>query len=256
MEFRGEIAEIQQRLAASAEMAARRQAVLETLTPRRGERVLEVGCGAGLLLREIGLAVAPHGLATGIDLSPDQIAAAEAECTGVPATQAQIGDATALPYPAAVFDAVAAVQVVEYIADAPTALAEIRRVLKPGGRFLCLATNWDSAFWHGAEEAETRALLALWSRHAAWPNLPARIGPMLARAGFGPARQIPVPIVNPRFEPGAFAFWIARLMAAFAEGEGMAPERPRAWISALTEAEARGEFFFSSVPILTTARAI
>ncbi len=45
MEFTGEIAEIQQRLAASHEMAVRRNAVLQELAPRRGERVLEVGCG-------------------------------------------------------------------------------------------------------------------------------------------------------------------------------------------------------------------
>ncbi len=64
MEFTGEIAEIQQRL------AARRHAVLQELAPRRGERVVEVGCGAGLLLRDIGLALGPHGLAAGVDISP------------------------------------------------------------------------------------------------------------------------------------------------------------------------------------------
>ena len=73
MEFTGEIAEIQQRLAASHEMAVRRNAVLQELAPRRGERVIEVGCGAGLLLRDIGLALGPHGLAAGVDISPDQI---------------------------------------------------------------------------------------------------------------------------------------------------------------------------------------
>lgn len=80
MEFTGEIATIQQRLAACHEMAARRHAVLQELAPRRGERVIEVGCGAGLLLREIGLALGPHGLAAGVDVSPDQIAAAAREC--------------------------------------------------------------------------------------------------------------------------------------------------------------------------------
>ena len=255
MEFTGEIAEIQQRLAECHELAMRRIAVLQALGPRRGERILEIGCGAGLLLREIGLATGPHGLAAGVDVSPDQIAAAAQLCAGVPAVAPQVGDARALPWPGAVFDAAVAVQVVEYIEDAPAALAELRRVLKPGGRFLCLATNWDSAFWHGPEPALTAEVAAAWERHAAYPNLPARIAPMLARAGFSGIRQLPVPVVNPELHEGTFAWWIARLMAAFAEREGVAPARTRAWLDALDRAEAEGEFFFSSVPILTTATA-
>lgn len=250
MEFTGEIAEIQQRLAATQEMAVRRAAVMEALTPRRGERVLEVGCGAGLLLRDIGLAVGPHGLAAGIDLSPDQIAAARTTAEGVPAVKTEVADVTALPWPDDAFDAAVAVQVIEYVEDAPAALAEIRRVLKPGARFLCLATNWDSTFWHGAPEALSREMLADWQGHAAWPNLPAKLSPLLSKAGFRAIRQLPVPIVNPSFHENAFSFWIARLMAARQGGDA-----GRAWLDALERAEAADEFFFSTVPILTTAAA-
>jgi SAM-dependent methyltransferase len=255
MEFTGEIATIQQRLAACQEMAARRHAVLQELNPRRGERVIEVGCGAGLLLRDIGLALGPHGLAAGVDVSPDQIAAAERECGGVPAVKPMVCDIRGLDYPDSVFDAAVAVQVVEYIADAEGALAELRRVLKPGGRFLCLATNWDSAFWHGPPVGLTAEIAGAWEGHAPWPNLPARLPPMLARGGFANIRTLPVPIVNPNLHENTFAYWIARLMAAYAVENGVARARADAWLSALDEAEAAGEFFFSSVPILTTAIA-
>lgn len=255
MDFTGEIATIQQRLAATQEMAQRRAAVVEALSPRRGERVLEAGCGAGLLLREIGLALGPHGLAAGIDVSPDQIAAAGVLCEAVPAVRPETGDVTALRFPDGVFDAAVAVQVIEYIDDAPAALAELRRVLKPGGRFLCLATNWDSAFWHGAGAETTRALLTRWHGHAAHPNLPATLPPMLARAGFGAIRQIPVPVVNPSLHENSFAYWIARLMAAHWRDGGAEPALADAWLDELERAEAAEEFFFSSVPILTTATA-
>ena len=59
MEFTGEIARLQQRLAECQELSLRRYAVVEQLAPRRGERVLEIGCGAGLLLREIGQPAIP-----------------------------------------------------------------------------------------------------------------------------------------------------------------------------------------------------
>jgi len=256
MDFTGEIATIQQRLAACQEMAARRHAVLQELSPRRGERVLEVGCGAGLLLREIGLAIGPHGLAAGVDVSADQIAAAARECAGVPAVKPMVGDIRRLDYPDGVFDAAVAVQVVEYIEDASAALAELRRVLKPGGRFHCLATNWDSVFWHGPEVTLTAEIAGAWDGHAPWPNLPARLPPMLARAGFGNIRTLPVPVVNPNLHENAFAYWAARLMAAYAVGKGVAEARAQAWLAALDAAEEEGEFFYSSVPILTTALAI
>ncbi len=255
MEFTGEIVEIQQRLAASHEMAVRRDAVLQELAPRRGERVVEVGCGAGLLLRDIGLALGPHGLAAGVDISPDQIAAAARQCAGVPAVKPMVYDIRALDYPDAVFDAAVAVQVVEYIEDAPGALAELRRVLKPGGRFHCLATNWDSAFWQGPEEALTAEIAGAWDSHAPWPNLPARLPPMLAQAGFGNIRTLPVPIVNPNLHENTFAWWIARLMAAYAMERSIPAARAEAWLAALDGAERQDEFFFSSVPILTTAIA-
>jgi len=186
MDFTGQIATVQQRLAACQEMAARRNAVVQELNPRRGERVLEVGCGAGLLLRDIGLALGPHGLAAGVDVSEDQIAA---------------------------------------------------------------------AFWHGPEVGLTAEIASAWEGHAAWPNLPARLQPMLARGGFGNIRTLPVPIVNPNLHENTFAYWIARLMAAYAVEKGVARERADGWLSALDRAEAEGEFFFSSVPILTTAIA-
>jgi hypothetical protein len=78
---------------------------------------------------------------------------------------------------------------------------------------------------------------------------------MLARAGFGHIRTLPVPIVNPNLHENTFAWWIARLMAAYAVERGVSRARAAEWLNALDAAEAAGEFFFSSVPILTIAIA-
>src|SRR3981081_2280046 len=54
------------------------------------------------------------------------------------------GDAVVLPFPDGSFDAAVSTQVYEYVADMPRALAELRRVLRPGGRAVVLDTDWDS----------------------------------------------------------------------------------------------------------------
>ena len=254
MEFTGRIAELQQGLATTAALAERRRVVIEALAPARGERVIELGCGAGLLLREVGLALGPHGLALGLDISPDQIAAARAACAEAPAVVAEIGDMRAIDRPAGVFDAAVAVQALEYVPDVQAALAEIARVLKPGARLICLATNWHSAFWHGAAPELTARIAAAWDSHAPHPNLPARLPALLAGAGFTAIRQDPVPVVDPALDPDSFAWWIARLMAAHAVAEGVPEDDAEAWIAGLEAAEGDGAFFFSMVPILTVAR--
>lgn len=254
MEFTGPSADLQQRMAATRDLAQRRLALLHELAPRRGARVLEIGCGAGLLLREIGLAVGAHGLAAGVDVSADQIAAAARECEGVPGVRTEVCNAAALPFPDAVFDAAVAAHVIEYVEDPRALLREVRRVLKPGARFVCLATNWDSDFWHGADPALTATVVAAWKAQVPWPNLPARIGPMLAETGFDALRQVPVPVVNTSLSEDLLAPWMARLMAIAAESTDR--DAARDWLASLEASDETGEFFFSSVPILTTATAV
>lgn len=162
---------------------------------------------------------------------------------------------TDLPWPDDVFDAAVAVQALEYVPAVETALAEAHRVLKPGGRICCLATNWTSAFWHGPDPALTAEIAGAWDGHAPHPNLPARLPAMLARAGFGEIRQFPVPVVDPDLDPDSFAWWMARLMAAEAVRSDVPGDRAEAWLAALDRAQASGDFFFSMVPILTRAVA-
>ena len=60
------------------------------------------------------------------------------------------GDALALPF-ADGRSTPCVTQVYEYVADMPAALAEARRVLRPGGRLLVLDTDWDSIVWHSSD---------------------------------------------------------------------------------------------------------
>src|SRR5262245_29111272 len=135
---------IQRALAQCHDMVLRRSRVLEALQLRTGERVLEVGCGGGFYAYEAAQCVGPTGRVCDIDLSADQITAAQSCCAELAWVNCRVGDAVTLLYEGGEFDVVYGVQVFEYVAQLDTALREVQRVLRPGGRCLILATNWSS----------------------------------------------------------------------------------------------------------------
>lgn len=99
---------------------------LEVLAPfARGRDVLELGCGTGLILER----VAPMArTAKGIDLSEGMIAKARERGLDV-----QVGSVTQLPYPDASFDCVYSFKVLAHVPDLGKAIAEAKRVTRPGG---------------------------------------------------------------------------------------------------------------------------
>ena len=134
MDFTGDIGLWQRHLAEGPEGIARRMAVFEALAVESGQAILDLGCGGGHLVRELALAVGDGGRAVGLDASADQLAAARVLCDGLPAAELVEGNATNMAFADGAFEGLASIQALEYIADVDGALAEIRRVLKPGGK--------------------------------------------------------------------------------------------------------------------------
>lgn len=97
-------------------------------------RVLDLCCGQGTLTAR--LVATGHGV-SGLDFSPDMLERAKTAAPGADLTE---GDAQDLPYEDATFDAVVCNFGVMHIPDQPKALAEVARVLKPGGIFSM--TSW------------------------------------------------------------------------------------------------------------------
>ena len=90
-----------------------------------GKRLLEVGCGTGLVLARL----APHAAeAVGVDLSPGMLARARGR--GLTVLE---GSATALPFADASFDVVCSFKVLAHVPQIEAALAEVARVLRPSG---------------------------------------------------------------------------------------------------------------------------
>jgi trans-aconitate 2-methyltransferase len=107
--------------------------VLERLSPRAGERILDIGCGTGRLTSEI-MRRAGATTVVGTDLSGAMVTEAHARYSGgIEFAQA---DATRLPFPDETFDAVFSTATFHWIKDHDRLFVEIHRVLTPGGRLV------------------------------------------------------------------------------------------------------------------------
>ncbi len=124
--------------------ALEQQLLLELLGSVAGKTLLDVGCGDGALAS--GLA-RRGAIVTGLDADPVMVAAARqrAEIDGTPLKLIE-GQAERLPFDRAAFDCVVAVTVLCFVRDAERAVAEMARVLKPGGR-LVIGELGRWSFW-------------------------------------------------------------------------------------------------------------
>lgn len=102
--------------------------VLEWLAAKPGEKILDLGCGDGQLTARIA---ATGANVIGVDASPQMVAAARER--GV---TAEVGQAESLPCASGSFDAVFSNAALHWVSDQDAMMAGVRRVLKPGGRFV------------------------------------------------------------------------------------------------------------------------
>ena len=216
------------------------RAILD-LTP--GEHVLDIGCGPGFLAAEMGEAVGPSGSVHGIDPSPSMLAIAAKRRAAAPLTF-EPGEATSLPVADASIDVVTATQVYEYVTDMASALAEVGRVLRPGGRVLVLDTDWDSLVWHSSDPERMRRVLTVWDEHLADPHLPRRLVRLLRDAGFTLTHTSALPMLNIGYREDSFSAGVIGFVSGFVSGRrGITAQDADAWADDLRRLG--DDYFFS-----------
>ena len=109
--------------------------LLDEADPGENDRVLDVGCGTGVVARRAADRVGDAGTVVGLDVNEAMLGVAEAAAGESGASvEWRSGDATDLPFSDAAFDVVCCQQVLQFVSDPSTALREMRRVAGPGGR--------------------------------------------------------------------------------------------------------------------------
>ncbi len=239
------------------DVVAQRRATLQALDLHSGDQVLDVGAGPGFLVREMADAVRPAGHVTGLDINEHMVAIAQRRAAELPADLVTIvqGDATALPFPDAAFDVAVSTQVYEYVEDITDALAELHRVLRPGGRAVILDTDWDSIVWHANDALRMRRVLEAWNERFVEPHLPATLAPRLRAAGFELDQREVLVLFNPDYDPDSYSVTNGLIMADFVtERCGIPWAEAAAWWTDLEQLGREGRYFFSLNRYLFRAR--
>ncbi len=153
-----------------------------------GSKVLEAGCGTGA--QTVLLAgSSPEARFTSVDISEESIAQAEerVRAGGHVNVDFQTGDIYDLAFPDSFFDHVFVCFVLEHLSEPPRALAELQRVLKPGGTVTAIEGDHGSASFHPDSETAGKAIKCLVDLQAAAGGdsmIGRRLYPLLTEAGF------------------------------------------------------------------------
>jgi SAM-dependent methyltransferase len=158
---------------------ARSRWVLELLAPQPGERVIEIGFGSGTDVQRVLQRVGPSGSVAGVDVSAAMLRQASGRNRG-PITRGRValsrGDASALPFEDASFDAAFSINSAQFWPDLARGFRETWRVVREGGRVLVAvqpmqrgASADDSKRWGDA--------LVKAAREAGWVDADELLGP-------------------------------------------------------------------------------
>src|SRR5262249_52061897 len=170
-----------------------RRRFLKWLPVRARDRVLEVGCGTGVVARDLARLVGRAGVVSAVDPSATLLARARALSRGTPGGRlgSRRADGHPLPFADRRFDAALAITVILHVEDPVRVAKEMMRVVRPGGRVGIQDQDFGLVgAAHPDRELTTRILDGVAARIYAEPHSGRRLGALLRAAGLVNVRML------------------------------------------------------------------
>src|SRR5262245_7639728 len=137
-----------------------RSAVVREARLAAGDSAIDVAAGTGLLATQLADRVGPFGRVVAVDLSPEMVDRGVARARDIVQLEFILADALALPFDDGRFGAATIAFGLGALADPAAALRELQRVVRPGGRVVCLEPTMPSPRWWGRVQHRTARRLA------------------------------------------------------------------------------------------------
>ncbi|MEO1956735.1 MAG: methyltransferase domain-containing protein [Methylophilaceae bacterium] len=227
------------------DIIAARAEVISGLVLQQGQKVLDIGSGPGLLVRDIVRSIGPSGSVLGIDLADNMLESASILCSDLSNASFEKGDAMSLPCSDNSFDAVVSTQVYEYVPDLNAALVEFARVLKPGGRGVIVDTDWAFPYWSAVDFDVRDLIIDAWKVHCPQESVPLRLAGAIQASGLTLNQTKVVPITNTSYDETNFSYWLSKIIGAFIKGQPNISEKNiKGWLEGLETLHDKGEYLF------------
>lgn len=222
-----------------------RRRFLRFVPVRPGQRILEVGCGTGVVVRDLAALVGPRGAVVGVDPSRSMIQAARALARTHPLRARmrwRLASGAALPFADGRFDTTLAMTVLLHVADAQAVVREMARVTRPGGRVGVQDQDFGTvAVTHPDRALTERIMGGVASRMYEEPHSGRRMPGLLRAAGLEDVRLLTDVFQDTTLEPFAKSFLERRAANAVRFGIVEAPTAQE-WLDGFTRLVAEGTF--------------
>jgi 2-polyprenyl-3-methyl-5-hydroxy-6-metoxy-1,4-benzoquinol methylase len=192
----------------------------ETLKPRAGNRILDVGCGIGIGEVSIGRLHVSQLRLYGVDLVAANVAAArQATLSSNMRAGFAAGDACHLPFKDAAFDSTYCVAVLQHIRDIDAAAREFARVTVPGGRVIAVEPDNGARYFYSSTPSGRRAALVAAQFFAALsaergdatdPSIGPKVPTLFARFGIEPIDVRLFPVSQTQLGAPPAEVWLER----------------------------------------------
>lgn len=225
-----------------------RQRFLRFVPVRSGARVLEVGCGSGVVVRDLAAMVGRRGEVIGVDASRAVLAAARRLCrplTGHGRVVLRLGNGHRLPFAADRFDVALAITVILHVAEPAAVVREMARVTRPGGRVGLQDQDFGMVAVTHPDPALTDHILDGVVRHTyEEPYSGRRLPGLLREAGLADVRLLTDVFQDTTLEPWTKTFLERR--AEYGVKFGLVDTvTAQRWLDGFTAVVAAGAFVFT-----------